>query len=81
MIQSFYVQSFYFCNNDIILQSEGGRGSKKAKKLRSYLMYGPLVAIPVALTAASVVRIGGPVRLSFPGASLLVGAAGSRVYH
>ena len=26
-----------FSNNDIILQSEGGRGSKKAKKLRTYL--------------------------------------------
>ena len=30
-----------FSNNYVILQSEGGRGSKKAKKLRSYLMYGP----------------------------------------
>ena len=29
-----------FVSNDDILHSEGGR-SKKAKKLRSYLMYGP----------------------------------------
>ena len=28
-------------NKDIILQGERGRGSKKAKNLRSYLMYGP----------------------------------------
>ena len=31
-----------FSNNDIILQSEGGGGQKKAQKLRSYLLYGPL---------------------------------------
>ena len=32
-----------FSKNDVILQSEGGRGGK-AKKLRSYLMYGPSLA-------------------------------------
>ena len=33
-----------FNNNDVILQSGAGRGSKKGKKFRSYLMYGPLDA-------------------------------------
>ena len=31
-----------FTNDDVILQSEGGGGQKRPKKLRSYLMYGPL---------------------------------------
>ena len=41
-----------FSNNDVILQSEGGRGSKKAQKLRSYLMYGPLTFDVLCLSAS-----------------------------
>ena len=39
-----------FSNNDVNLQSERGGGVKTARKLRSYIVYGPLGDIPKKLS-------------------------------